>query len=635
MVWVLCSLLALGVGPALIALARRQRWVLGVVDGFVVVTIGGIVLLHILPHAYLVGGWALLGVAALGLLGPAVLERVVGPRLPVATRWMLPLALLGLSLHAFIDGAVLVEAAEGHSHGHGHDHGPQEHGAGGWVAIGVILHRIPEGIASWWVFRQRHGVRGAALALLGIGGATALGFALGERLEGHLTVLHGLQALVAGSLLHVIFHRSHDLSTQEGEMQILEHSCELDFKPAPAREEHHGHDHLDALVEPGPLPGFFQQAPAAVGALLGGLMLWGVSLAHPASHRISSEIGMGVTFLTLALESAPALLLSYGVVALTHAFWPSGVTRWLGQGGGVKQALKALALGPLVPVCSCGVIPLYRGFVTRASSSVAAVTLLVAAPELGLATFFLSLSLLGAQLTAVRMVGAVALSLVLGLVVGRLARRPEPSPEGDASGAEPRPAVERLRGGVSYAATDAIDYTLPWVVMGLGVAAFLEPSLGQQALARRSGVQDVLLGAALGIPLYVCATGVTPLAAILLHKGLSSGAALALLLAGPAANLTTLRMLAQLHGRRVAWAFAALLALLVIGLGLGVNAVLGSTDPMALHDAAHGGPEPFQVACLALLGALGLASLARRGPRFWVEQVVAAEHQHAAPDGAS
>ena len=60
---VLASLLALGVGPVLVAAARDRRWMLGVVDGFVVVTIGGIVLLHILPHAFLVGGVVTLALA--------------------------------------------------------------------------------------------------------------------------------------------------------------------------------------------------------------------------------------------------------------------------------------------------------------------------------------------------------------------------------------------------------------------------------------------------------------------------------------------------------------------------------------------------------------------------------------------
>ena len=62
---------------------------------------------------------------------------------------------------------------------------------------------------------------------------------------------------------------------------------------------------------------------------------------------------------------------------------------------------------------------------------------------------------------------------------------------------------------------------------------------------------QVPLATAIGIPIYVCATGSTPLVALLMHKGLSAGAAMAFLLAGSAANLTAWRMLTHLHGRRV------------------------------------------------------------------------------------
>jgi len=242
MLSLLASLAALGLGPALLAAAQGRRGVLRAVDGFVVVTIGGIVLLHILPHAFAIGGWPVLLLAATGLLAPSLFERYLGSRLPQASRWVLLLALVGLSLHALIDGTVLSEAHGGHQH----EHGAHE----SLMALGVILHRVPEGLAIWWAFRLRHGPRGVALALLVIGGATTLGFVLGERLENLLGPLHGVQALVAGSLLHVLFHPPHDDDDPEA------------------------HAVLQRFTRPA----------AIVGALLGLALLGALSLAHPGGH---------------------------------------------------------------------------------------------------------------------------------------------------------------------------------------------------------------------------------------------------------------------------------------------------------------------------------------------------------------
>jgi hypothetical protein len=106
---VLVSLLALLSGPLVVQLARGRGWVLSLIDGFVVVTIGGIVLLHILPHAFLVGGAATLVVAAIGLVGPTLLESTLGARVRAVAGLVLPVALLGLAIHAMLDGVVLAE----------------------------------------------------------------------------------------------------------------------------------------------------------------------------------------------------------------------------------------------------------------------------------------------------------------------------------------------------------------------------------------------------------------------------------------------------------------------------------------------------------------------------------------------
>lgn len=621
---VFASLVALAVGPVLVTLARGRGWVLSLIDGFVVVTIGGIVLLHILPHAFLVGGGVTLVLAAVGLLGPALFERVVGPRLPLATRWMLPAVLVGMALHAMIDGAVLVDP---------HEHQGHEHGAGGMVALGVVLHRVPEGLAIWWLFRKRFGPLASLLAVVVIGASTALGSALGEHIEGFLGTLHGVQAFVAGSLLHVIFHRSHDLSVDDAARPDPgAHACELDLAPPVVK---HDHDHDDAApggAGPAVIVESFEgrelRLAAAAGALAGVGLLWVVSLAHPASKRIASEIGMGTTFVTLALESAPGLLLSYLVVGLAHAFWPNAASRWLSGGSALGQSLRALALAPVVPVCSCGVLPIYQGLIARSVPAAAAMTLLVAAPEIGLTAFFLSVSLLGSKMAAVRLVAALGVAVLVGVAVGRHVPSTDAQTASERPQTDPSDTLSRLRGGMAYAGLDVVDRTLPWIILGLGVAAFLEPSLGLEALPSAAGWYDVPLFALLGIPLYICASGATPLVAVLLHKGLSAGAALAFLLTGPAANLMTFGVLSRLHGGRVAWLFALALFAAPTALGYLVNASIRGAEPVALHAAAHSAPDPLSTACLAVLVLLALASLVRRGPRFWVEQVIAPGHQH-------
>jgi len=159
-------------------------------------------------------------------------------------------------------------------------------------------------------------------------------------------------------------------------------------------------------------------------------------------------------------------------------------------------------------------------------------------------------------------------------------------------------------------------------------AALAEPLLDHDLLVALPPLAQVPMAAAIGIPLYVCASGATPLAAMAVHKGVSVGAALAFLLSGPATNLTTFTMLTALHGRAFAVRFGVVLLGLAVLTGYAVDAA-GLTMPALPHDGAH--PEAVSVVswmALSALGAVGLASLFRQGPRGAIDQIVHPIHAH-------
>ena len=93
------------------------------------------------------------------------------------------------------------------------------------------------------------------------------------------------------------------------------------------------------------------------------------------------------------------------------------------------------------------------------------------------------------------------------------------------------------------------------ILFGIAVAAFASPFLNAEWLQEMPGPLEVIVFAFLGMPSYVCASGATPLVAILIAGGVSPGAGLAFLLTGPATNVTTFGVLSRLHGRRLALAF--------------------------------------------------------------------------------
>ncbi|MCB9556865.1 MAG: permease [Deltaproteobacteria bacterium] len=547
---------------------RRFSAVSSSIDGFVLTMVAGLCALHIIPHSMMAIGPSALFAAVVGFVVVWWTERQGSRRaLGSFSGAAIPMALAGLAAHAIIDGGALASAGE--------------LGKGGLpLAAAVILHRVPIG-AVLGRFTQRGLLwPGVALSVLVI--ATCLGyFAGGEILQAASpTAIHLLQGLVAGGLLHVVFHR------------------------AP-----HGQ---------------VRARSGAIGAALGAISLWFALDLHQHELPLSS-IGLGATFARLALETAPALLLAFLGAGLLQAFVrPTGFA-WIGRGGAAQQALRGMVFGLPLPICSCGVLPFYATLIRQHVPATAAISFLIATPEIGIDALFISWSLLGAPLTLVRIAAAALVAFLSALIVGRLAK-PCQLPVDDRlqlAQSQNLSLSAKLQQAVWYGLGELVDHLLPWILVGLAIASFLEPSLREAALGAVPTILQVPLAALLGLPIYVCASGSTPLVAVLLHKGLSPGGAIAFLLTGPATNITTFGALSILHGRRTAITFAATVFALACALGWAIDAVTREFLPMALHEHRHGHHAwPIvEIAAASIMGLSALYSLWRCGPRGWIAQL--------------
>ncbi|MBL9078743.1 MAG: permease [Planctomycetes bacterium] len=570
------SFLALALGPVLVWIARRHAWSTVALDAFCLLTISGFALLHLLPESAAHGGWLVLPLALVGFLLPTLAERTLHHGHAGMRRTVLLLAVLGIAAHACLDGFFLTEGAhQDHSHGHAHTHEV--------TAWAIILHRIPEGVGIWWIVPRTLGFLPAVLITLVSVSATLFGFYLGDSVLSDTSQrgLALLQSLLVGSLLHVVLH-----------------------------------SHIPAPRE----TGRFRIASVG-GAAAAAVVLWIVIRDHFPAHEHGSPAQV---FLALAMESAPALLLAYLLVGLCHAFLPANWLQSLTRGPKVLQALRGVAVGLPLPVCSCGVVPIYRELIRQGAAMAAAIAFLVATPELELAAVMLTWQLMGGEVALVRVLMAAALALAVGVLVGSLARAATPTPDAPA-GAMPEPNAgplgARLRGALRFGFGPAVDNTATWILTGLLLSALLMPYIDREWIASLPPGIDVPIAAALGLPLYVCATGSTPLAAMLLVQGLSPGAVLAFLLTGPATNVTTFGLLARLHGGRTAALFAGSMWVGAVGLGYLANLLLPAPTVQGFGDAAHHAASPLGWVLLAALAAVFTLSLLRQGVRPFLERL--------------
>jgi uncharacterized membrane protein YraQ (UPF0718 family) len=302
----------------------------------------------------------------------------------------------------------------------------------------------------------------------------------------------------------------------------------------------------------------------------------------------------------ILLDSAPFLLFGFLAAGLIKAFIPDdAVARHLGTKS-TSSVLKASLLGIPLPLCSCSVLPTAIGLRKQGADRGASAAFLVSTPESGIDSIAITWALLDPVMTVARPIAAFFTATVTGLAINAI---PEPEPgraedsageEGEESGCgcgeagcatdgtalETSPTLlRRLGHGITYAFDDLLSEIGGWLLIGLAVAGIITWILPADLFTGRVGseVTSLLLMLVVGIPLYVCATASTPIAAALVMKGLSPGAALVFLLAGPATNAATLTVVLKHWGRKATVAYLLSIALCALILGWVLNRIYAAT----------------------------------------------------------
>ncbi|GAB4276991.1 MAG: SO_0444 family Cu/Zn efflux transporter [Deferrisomatales bacterium] len=319
----------------------------------------------------------------------------------------------------------------------------------------------------------------------------------------------------------------------------------------------------------------------------------------------------------ILVESAPYLLFGFLAAGLLHGFVSTGyVERHLGQSR-IGSVVKAALFGIPLPLCSCGVLPAALGLRKKGASKGATLSFLVSTPETGVDSIALTYALMDPLMTVFRPLAAFVTAVLAGVSEnlfgrGAAAAPGAPTPScgcGDAPAQGP--LLGRVREGLRYAFVDLLGELAPWLGAGILLAGLISAWVPEEVVGAYlgEGLTPLLVMLAVGIPLYICATASTPIAAALVLKGLSPGAALVFLLAGPATNVASLTALSRTLGPGATGRYLAAIAVGALGMGLGVDAAyraLGLTAQAVAGAASELFPPAVGVASAAALAALAV-----------------------------
>lgn len=368
-----------------------------------------------------------------------------------------------------------------------------------------------------------------------------------------------------------------------------------------------------------------------------------------------------INFISLALEAAPWLVLGLVLGGLMKVMIPTSFLQRHLKDAGISSIFKAALLGAPLPLCSCGVIPAAIGLRKGGASKPATVSFLVSTPETGIDSISITYALMGSFMAIVRPIAALFSAILTGLLVAFFDKKNivltntaneaignsccgnEKSKkvyEGTCSSSvkegrehlsccvteaknnvdccstqsnltTKQSALLKAWKGIHYSFTQLLGDIAFWLLIGLFFAALVQTLLPPDFMKQwGSGIVAMLIMMVVGIPMYICATASTPIAAGLMLAGMSPGVALVLLLTGPATNISTLGVIAKELGRRSMVLYLAGVSITALLAGLLVDAIVQIWQldiTTALH--AHHESVPVIIAWVSLLILIGAIAI--------------------------
>ena len=316
----------------------------------------------------------------------------------------------------------------------------------------------------------------------------------------------------------------------------------------------------------------------------------------------------------IIMEMSPYLLIGFLIAGILDAFVPKTLYKKHFSGNNFSSVFLASIFGIPLPLCSCGVIPTGMSLHRNGASKGATVGFMISTPQTGADSILATASVLGWPFAIIRPIVAFIAGLFGGTLVNTFCKD---GPAGTYQSSEEcccgsgerhqnlsfsQKCVQALR----YGFVEMMQDIGKWLIVGLFIAALITIFIPDDFFTgvSTSPIVNMLLVLLFSVPMYLCATGSIPIAAALMLKGLGPGAALVLLMAGPATNAAAIIVINKVMGRKTLIVYLISIIVSTIGFGLLIEYLLPdqwfamSSADVSAHVHTH---NWWQIASGALL----------------------------------
>ena len=256
-------------------------------------------------------------------------------------------------------------------------------------------------------------------------------------------------------------------------------------------------------------------------------------------------------------EMAPYLLLGFGVAGVLSVLFSKEQIQDKIGAQNFTSCLKAVLYGIPLPLCSCGVIPVSASLKRHGASKGAIISFLTTTPQTGVDSIMVTYSMLGLPILILKLIVALVSGLFAGIITNFLDKKNTKSVDvacaDQCCDKNDGSVIKRsLTYGFKTLPKDIVEPLLVGLVLAgfIGLLAQDDFSYLVESVKNYHSIVKILIIMIISIPLYICATASIPIALMISSIFGSPGAAIALLIAGPATNLSGIATCNKIVGKR-------------------------------------------------------------------------------------
>ena len=286
------------------------------------------------------------------------------------------------------------------------------------------------------------------------------------------------------------------------------------------------------------------------------------------------------TFWNLVVEMSPWLLLGFFLAGILKVYIPMNyLEKHLGKSN-FSSVVKAAIFGVPLPLCSCGVLPMATSLHKNGASKGAVSSFLISTPQTGIDSILATYALLGLPFAILRTVIAFISGIIGGVFTNYFLKENIPIQPIVIQNNNKEKPVNKIIEVFKYGFIDLVKDLAKWIVLGLFLATLVSILIPESVFQNvfSSVWIEFSLMILISVPMYVCATGSIPLAAVFALKGISPGGILIFLMLGPATNIASITVLSKTLGKKFVLIYLFSLILCSVIFGLLLNQFFTSYD---------------------------------------------------------